>query len=100
MIVDEEVDVGDVRRQLDLVNEHADDDRRVDREQETPGVFLKVSEHMALDARHPPLSSRRRPGPIATNVRLEPRLEPLSFPTITAGGYGSRPSPGRRRIDS
>jgi hypothetical protein len=47
MIVDEEVDVGDVRRQLDLVDEHADDDRGVDREQETPGIFLNLGDHAA-----------------------------------------------------
>ncbi|MEY9453734.1 G3E family GTPase [Bradyrhizobium ottawaense] len=47
MVVDQEMDVGDVRRQLDLVNEHADDDRRVDREQESPGIVLDRSDHAA-----------------------------------------------------
>jgi hypothetical protein len=29
------------------VDEHADDDRGVDREQETPGIFLNLGDHAA-----------------------------------------------------
>ena len=35
------------RRQLDLVDEHADDDDGVDREQQPPGIFLDLSDHAA-----------------------------------------------------
>ena len=39
MIVDQQMDVGDVRRQRDLVEENPDDDGGIDGKHQAPGIF-------------------------------------------------------------
>src|SRR5438270_3557888 len=73
MLVDQQVDVGDVRRQLDFVDEDAGNDRGVDREQEAPGVLQDASAHKAPAARKTPLSSRSSEPATRSVVRRERR---------------------------
>src|SRR5580704_19784943 len=49
MIVDEEVDVGNVRWKPDLVEKYPDENRRVDGEHQPPGVFSQTQIHSAPD---------------------------------------------------
>ena len=47
MIVDQQVDIGNVRRQRDLVEEDSDEDGDVDGQHQSPGVFPPTQIHRA-----------------------------------------------------
>jgi hypothetical protein len=47
MIIDQEMDVGDVGRQRDLVEEHPDQNGGVDGKHQAPGVFPHTQIHSA-----------------------------------------------------
>ena len=50
MVVDQKMDVGDVRRSRDLVQKHPDHDRDIDGKHQAPGLFPQTQLHSAPGA--------------------------------------------------
>src|SRR5882672_7649397 len=48
MIINQEMDVGDERRQRDLVQEHPQDDSGIDGQHQAPGIFPHPEVHLSL----------------------------------------------------
>src|SRR3981189_2894469 len=104
MIVDQQVDIGEVRLAGELVEKNTDEDGDIDGQHQPPRVFPNTPIHSAPEAeldqvpsyhtadtrcatRHP-MSSLRKQGPITTDLNFEKRCSTCLAQSRTSAAVG------------